>query len=184
MGANTGSDLTDAAAVHPAHPGRELAGRLLLFGAVWILLAGTDPLSWLVGGPAVVAATWASQRLAQRARGLSFLGLLRFLPFFIAESVRGGLDVALRVLRPRMRISPGVQTYRSRLDDRAARLFFVGIISLLPGTLSADLRGRVVHVHALDADNDLAPELERLERRVADLFAQPLATVGFPGAKR
>jgi multicomponent Na+:H+ antiporter subunit E len=165
----------DLSAVLPARPGREIAGRLLLFSAVWMLLAGTDPLSWLVGVPAVIAASWASQRLAQRARGLSLSGLLRFVPYFVVESVRGGLDVARRVLRPRMRISPGVQTYRSRLDDRAARVFFAGSISLLPGTLSADLRGHVVHVHALDADGDLAPELERLERRVADLFAQPLS---------
>ncbi len=170
-------DSAERNGVLPAHPGREIAGRLLLFSAVWLLLAGTDPLSWLVGVPAVVATTWASQRLAQRSRGLSMIGLFRFLPYFLVESVRGGFDVAQRVLRLRLRISPGFQTYRTGLDDPAARVFFAGTISLLPGTLSADLRGNVVHVHALDADSDLAPELQRLERRVADLFAQPLAPV-------
>lgn len=165
------SDLT---AVHPMNPVRELIGRVLLFTGVWLLLAGTDPLSWIVGVPAVAGATWASQRLAQRARGLSLIGLVRFLPYFLLESVRGGMDVAFRVLRLRLRISPGVQTYRSRLHDRAARIFFAGSISLLPGTLSADLRGSVVHVHALDAATDLTPELARLERRVAELFAQTL----------
>jgi len=182
MSIDSGPRSPDLATVLTAHPGREIAGRVLLFGVIWMLLAGADASSWLVGAPSVLAATWASQRLAQRTRGLSLPGLLRFLPYFIYESVRGGLDVALRVLRPRMRISPGVQTYRSRLDDRAARVFFAGSISLLPGTLSADLRGRTIHVHALDARGDLAPDLERLELRVADLFAQPLAPAQPPEA--
>ena len=113
------------------------------FGALWLTLAGpTDPASWIIGVPAVVAAVWARHRLAPApGRGLSLLGVLRFLPVFFIESFKGGLDVARRVLGPRLRVEPGLLTYRLSLGSCAARVLFVDLVSLLPGTLSADLEG-------------------------------------------
>ena len=43
-------------------------------------------------------------------------------------------------------------------------------VTLLPGTLSADLRGQILVVHVLDARGPAAERLALLERRVADLF--------------
>jgi multicomponent Na+:H+ antiporter subunit E len=61
-----------------------------------------------------------------------------------------------------------------RLQSAAARLVFVDSISLLPGTLSADLQGDLVTVHALDIGDDIERSLQTLERRVADLFDEGL----------
>lgn len=152
------------------------------FGALWLTLAGpTDPASWIIGVPAVVAAVWARHRLAPApGRGLSLLGVLRFLPVFFIESFKGGLDVARRVLGPRLRVEPGLLTYRLSLGSRAARVFFIDLVSLLPGTLSADLEGDTLVVHALDCRVDVAPELARLERHVARVFRERLREPGAP----
>jgi multicomponent Na+:H+ antiporter subunit E len=162
---------------------KKLFPRGLLFAGIWILLVGTDPMAWIVGGPAVIAATIASLLLTEgtpsgragsSGSSLSVSGLLRFLPFFIWESLRGGLDVAARVMRPRLRISPGMQTYHTRLRGHPARVMFIDCVSLIPGTLSADLRGDQVLVHALDIGMPVDADLRRLEERVARLFGEVL----------
>lgn len=153
--------------------GIDLLTRITLFAALWLIIAGRDPASWAVGAPTVLLAAVTSLALRRpRERGFSLAGLLRFAPFFVLESLRGGVDVAVRVMRPRVRIAPGFQHYQMRLADPRARVFFFSVISLLPGTLSADVGEDWVLVHALDSDADLSPALQRLERRVADLFGE------------
>lgn len=162
---------------HPvfAHP-RAAAGRAIVFAIVWLILVGPNAASWIIGVPFVVAATQASLRLSEpRGRSLSLWSLAGFSPYFLVESLRGGLDVAGRVLLPRLRVQPGNQDYRVRLRSPAARLIFIDCISLLPGTLSADLRGDQVTVHALDVRTDVVADLVGLERRVATLFSETLA---------
>jgi multicomponent Na+:H+ antiporter subunit E len=157
--------------------GHSLIARAALFSALWLIIAGDDPSSWIIGVPTIVLATWGSLQLRGIVEGNSTLclsGLIRFIPFFVIESFRGGLDVASRVLRPRLRVAPGFQSYRPELANPAARVVFLDTISLLPGTLSADMRDGVVLVHALDARIDLTPELARLERMVGLLFGERL----------
>ncbi|MFP4075201.1 MAG: Na+/H+ antiporter subunit E [Halochromatium sp.] len=153
-------------------------GHVLSYAALWLVLAGADPLGWIIGLPTVLFASWASLRLSAKPQRPgearpSIWGLLRFLPFFALESVRGGVDVAARVMRPRLRIEPGFQQYRLSLRNPLARVVLLDSISLLPGTLSADLRDDIIEVHALGASSDLEPALQRLERRISRIFPEP-----------
>ena len=142
-----------------------------LLACLWWLLSGGTPSSWLIGIPAVLLAGWWLQRLRPAGNsGLSISGLLVFLPFFIWQSLRGGLDVARRTLVPRMRIQPGLAVYATRLQHHPARVFFVNCVSLLPGTLAADIDGDELIVHMLDNRADPAGELEHLERAVSRIF--------------
>lgn len=148
--------------------------RTMVFAVLWLLLAGPGWESWLIGVPAILAAAGVSARLAPRWPRLAPLGVLRFIPFFLWQSVRGGLDVAMRVLHPRLQIAPAFVTYQLRLTDPAAQVVLLDVISLLPGTLSAELRGMVVIVHVLDVRADPLAELAQLESQIAALFAQKL----------
>ena len=155
-----------------AHP-RAVLIRTAGFALVWLVLVGPDPASWIVGGPFVIAATLASLMLSEpRNRNLSLPSLARFIPYFLRESLRGGLDVAARVLLPTLRVQPGNQDYRINLTRSEARLVFIDSISLLPGTLSADLRGDHVTVHALDVRTEVVGDLMTLERHVAAIFGE------------
>ncbi|WP_462328797.1 Na+/H+ antiporter subunit E [Thiohalocapsa halophila] len=150
--------------------------RLVLFALVWLMLAGTDPVSWIIGVPAVLLATFAAARLSTLVGAdPSPLRLVAFVPFFVWESILGGVDVARRVLSPRLRIDPALIGYRPRLQDAAAKVVFLDTISLLPGTLSADIRDGIIQVHALDADPSVVAGLVGLEQRVARLFGETLA---------
>lgn len=149
--------------------------RATLFSLVWLVLVGPDLASWIIGAPFVVAASLASIRLSDPAQGKpSALGLIRYVPYFLWESLRGGGDVAVRVMLPRVRVRPGTHDYPMRLRDPSARVVFIDSISLVPGTLSADLRRDVVTVHALDIESDLDTSLQDLESRVARVFGETL----------
>ena len=60
--------------------------------------------------------------------------------------------------------------YSLHLREGTARVFFANIVSLLPGTLSADIRGDTLIVHVLDKNLPMFEQLRRLELAVARLF--------------
>lgn len=149
---------------------------MLLAGLWWVLTNGSIA-SWLIGVPALAGAGWASQRLSgPSSTRISLRGLVRFVPFFFWRSLRGGVDVVLRTLSPVMRIQPGFIRYRTGLKAPAARTFFVNCVSLLPGTLAADLQAEWLEVHVINGESAPNADLARLERVVAGLFADTMET--------
>ncbi len=146
-----------------------------LLGAFWWLLTAGGPFSWQLGVPAVLVAAWVGTRLGASGDATwSVLGAAQFALLFVRESVRGGIDVTGRTLAPTPRVATGFRDYRIRLRDSRARLLFVNSVSLLPGTLAADLEGDRLKVHALDIDQDVAGELAKLERAVGRVYREAL----------
>ena len=161
--------------------------RLSIYAVAWLALTDAEPASWVVGAPVVALAAWASLRLRPPGGArLSLPRALGFVPFFLWQSLKGGLDVTLRVMRPQLRVAPGIATYRLRLVTPSARILFLNTLSLLPGTLSADLQGDRLIVHALDARHGeaLRAEIARLEYRVAAMFGETLDTAAAPDLSR
>ena len=151
----------------------DFAARLALCGGVWQLLNWGDPASWLVGAPVVFAAVLLSRRLrGDGGRGFRWPALPGFVLYFLRSSVAGGLDVARRVLDPRLPVAPGFVVYRPQLPRGPGRVLFVNMISLLPGTVSAGLEGERLIVHAIDTEADVEMALRTLEARVARLFGE------------
>lgn len=92
------------------------------------------------------------------------------MPFFLIRSILGGTDVAWRAFHPGMPIDPYLLKYPIRLPPGLPRVFMANTVSLLPGTLSAELGSTYLNVHVLNKRKDVLSELEKLERRVAALF--------------
>ncbi|HBH35691.1 MAG TPA: cation transporter [Gammaproteobacteria bacterium] len=143
--------------------------RTLLFALLWWILTQGAINSWLVGAPVVVLAVLASGALLPPI-SWSLPGIARFIPFFLWRSLYGGVDVARRALNPRLPISPLLFDYRWRLPPGLPRVFMANTVSLLPGTLSAELDKEHLRVHVLDQSGDFISELSVVEARVAKLF--------------
>jgi multicomponent Na+:H+ antiporter subunit E len=152
-----------------------LALRLALFSLLWWVLTEGQPGSWPLGGFFVVLATALSLSLSRPAPW-SAVGFARFVPFFLWWSLRGGVDVAWRACVPSLPIAPGILTYRLRLPPGRARIFMTAVISLLPGTLSAEIVRNELFVHVLDQRASSEADLAALETRVAALFRIRLST--------
>lgn len=144
---------------------------------LWWLLTEGNLSSWEVGVPVIVAATIVSLTLFPSPRWRwRFSSFVRFLPFFLWQSLRGGVDVARRAFHPGLPLAPLFLNYRLRLPEGPAQVFLADLVSLLPGTLSADLQQGYLTVHALDGDPlVLTQELQSLENRTAELYCVTLS---------
>lgn len=143
--------------------------RLALFGGIWWILTGGVADSWVVGAPIVLVAAWMSRTLWADPP-LSLRGIARFVPFFARQSLAGATDVAMRALQPSMPLHPGIVRHRLRLPHGVSRVSLANVVSMLPGTLSADLDGDQLVIHALDTRQDLHAMVIDLEPRIAALF--------------
>lgn len=153
----------------------------LVFAGLWWVLTDGDNTSWIVGAPViaciVAAIMLAGQVPSPRPR---LRGWFRFLPYFLWNSFLGAVDVARRVYSPQLILNPGFVNYPVRLSTEPARVFFANTVSLLPGTLSAELRDDELVVHALDTNRSVARDLAVLEDKVAALFGPVADLAGKP----
>jgi multicomponent Na+:H+ antiporter subunit E len=148
--------------------GRSAAIRVAAFFILWLVLLPSLKVGDLMfGAVAASAATWLSLHLSPPANGGLRVGrLLLVLPHFLLESTRGGIDVALRALAPRLPIRPGLFTYGARFPSGLARNTFASITSLLPGTLACgEADGKIVY-HGLDLEQPVNEQLREEERRL------------------
>jgi len=155
--------------------------RAVSFALLWVVLTGGAMDSWLIGVPIVLLAAWLSLTLWPNPP-LSLLGVARFVPWFAYQSVAGATDVAIRAFQPRMPLYPGLVRHRLRLPEGACRVALANVISMLPGTLSADLDGDELVIHALDARTDLHRMVIDLEPRIAAVFGIRLQDAGQGGS--
>lgn len=162
---------TPPRALHRGQTWRRLVIRAAALAALWVALVGADWRSWLIGFPAIAVATLVSVALLPAARWrLRWRGVLPFTWFFVRESVRGGIDVASRALRPGLPLNPGVFAFTSRLPNGPSRLLLCAVASLLPGTLVVSITPDAIEVHTLDLTSQPEQGLRSLETRIAALI--------------
>lgn len=147
--------------------------RLLFLVFVWWAVAGSEPASWIIGVPAVIGGAFISLYLPRmQSFKVQLGGSIRFILFFIAQAVLAGVDVAARSCRPVVPLAPEIISYKFRLQNAVARIFFIHALSLLPGTLSVQLTDNAVLVHVLDKGSQNDASLVLLESKVAALFGE------------
>lgn len=142
---------------------------LVLF---WWLLNRGDHASWIIGAPFIAAAVALSMVLAPpRALRWRPLQVIRFIPVFLWESLKGGVDVTRRVFQPTMPLHPVIFNYKVSLPAGLPRLIMLNVVSLLPGTLSADIHEDQLTLHVLDKYSAFEAELQRIEKFIANMIA-------------
>jgi multicomponent Na+:H+ antiporter subunit E len=155
---------------------RPIIVRLMLFAAIWWLLTGGSTKTWGLGAVVVIAALIMSLRLLPPGpHHISLAALFTFSLFFVVRSVIAGTQVASFALRPRMDLRPAMLNIPLRLEHEPERVFLASTLSLLPGTLTTGLEGRMLHLHVLDKRMPVEEEVREVERRVARLFCVELA---------
>jgi multicomponent Na+:H+ antiporter subunit E len=169
-----------------------LLGRFALFWGIWWLLTDGRADGLVLGAgfaaaaalmPLVIADPQQAPAAAATPRALlpTVLRGLLLLPFFLWQSLYGGVDVALRALKPRMPLKPTVFDYRLRLPPGPAPVMLASLVSLMPGTL-AMVSGARLRVHVLDATRDYQDELQLLEAQVAWIFGVALQAPPTPAS--
>ena len=158
--------------------GRISLSRLTLrisgLAVLWAILCEGE--GWIVGAPVILIAT-AVTSLGTSADQWSLAGIARFIPYFLWNSGRGAVDVAARALHPQLPVDPAILRYEMQLDSTAARVLMANSVTLLPGTLSADMEGNVLSVHVLNASGPAMDSLSALERHISATVRQDVQAV-------
>jgi multicomponent Na+:H+ antiporter subunit E len=144
--------------------------RSAAFSALWWVVAEGQVVSWPFAAVGVSLATFASFRVAKVSGVIVLRNVPRFAAYFLVNSLYGGIDVAYRAFHPRLPLRTGLVERTLSLDSDQACQLLVLTLSLLPGTLSTELRGRTLRVHALDVEAFPPEKLVELEAHVARLF--------------
>jgi len=143
-----------------------------LLGAIWLAWSGHfTPLLLSFGALscAIVIAVVLRMKIADRETvPLELvLGLPRYLPWLGWQIVKANVDVARRIIDPRLPIDPGVVRVRALQRKHAARVLFANSITLTPGTVSIDVEGDEIVVHALTREAGEEVLAGEMNRRVA-----------------
>jgi len=125
----------------------------LVFFALWVAFTTSlqsDEL--LVGGfIALVMAFYTGKEFSEQGMGnLSFRKIqfaIRYAFVFLWEMIKANLDVAARVLNPKMPINPGIVEVQTHLKSNVAKLALANSITLTPGTLTVDIIEDKLYIH-------------------------------------
>jgi multicomponent Na+:H+ antiporter subunit E len=131
-----------------------LACVLFLF---WMLLTSSLSLFEIALGIGVsLFVSWLSFHLLENEVNLISLSLLQFirlllyLPYLIKEIIKANVDVAERVLRPELPISPMIVRFRFPLKTPISQTTMANSITLTPGTLTVNIDEEgIFYIHCL-----------------------------------
>lgn len=68
-----------------------------------------------------------------------YLWVVHYMLVLVYEMVKANIDVAYRVIHPRVKIKPGTVKVKTRLKSDAALTYLANSITLTPGTFTVDV---------------------------------------------
>ncbi|MCD9623051.1 Na+/H+ antiporter subunit E [Rhabdothermincola salaria] len=153
--------------------------------AFWVVLSGrTDPLFLAMGLATTTIVTAVTARLVSSALAadkapipLSRVPLLvgRWVGFVLWMAGRilvSSVQIGVLAVRPRLSLAPCEVRFRTQLQSPLARTLLTNAISLVPGTITVDIDGDEIWVHALSPAQVGDLTSGRLQNKVAGLFLE------------
>ena len=105
-----------------------------------------------------------------------FYFLFQYVPVLILEMIKTNINVAYRIVHPKLPIRPGIVKVRTKLKSDMGLTFLANSITLTPGTMTVDIdrANEVLYVHWLDVKSS---EIEQATKMVVDRFEKILIKV-------
>lgn len=150
------------------------AGLFVLLFALWLGWSGLyKPLVIALGAVSSVLCVWIALRMHESAASRFSVTLvlrsLAYLPWLAKEIMISNWQVIRIVLSPRLPIRPVVLRVRGSQHTDLGRVIYGNSITLTPGTLTMDVDGDLLTVHALTHEGAEALEGGAMNTRVAAL---------------
>jgi multicomponent Na+:H+ antiporter subunit E len=147
-----------------------LPGLVLALAAVWFALSGeTSPQFLVLAGLSVLLSLWLTARLKILGRDASPYHrapqMLLYVFWLLGEIVKANVAVIVRVLGPRHAIDPAMVSLRTRAKTDLGKALFANSITLTPGTVTVDVDGDRLKVHALVRENASVDSFEPMDRK-------------------
>lgn len=144
--------------------GRESRGMLhaLILGAslavFWLLLSGyfTEPLLLSLGAISVIFTVYVALRIdrhdGERIKLWIDIPIVRYWIWLLVEIVKANIDVAKLILAPKLALSPRMVRVKATQATDVGVVIYANSITLTPGTVTVDIDGDDLLVHAITQD--------------------------------
>lgn len=101
--------------------------------------------------------------------------VVAFIFFFLYELVKANIEVAIEVMTPKFRMTPGIVKFPLDAETDLEISFLANLISLTPGTLSMDVSDdrKVLYVHSMyikDRESFIAGIKNGFEKRLLEIL--------------
>ena len=145
---------------------------ILVLAATWLTLSGYFiPLILTFGAISIGIVVWMCARMGildrETAPYASIAQTLSYFVWLFAEIVKANVQVVRAVLSPDMEVSPTLTKIPLPNDSDIAQTNFANSITLTPGTVSVDMQGDYILVHALLEDMSAPADFKEMGERSA-----------------
>ena len=157
---------------------KHVVSSILVLATIWLLWSGHyTSLILCFGLGSVLLVVWLSHLLGvvdeEGAPVHITLGMVRYAPWLLKEIVVANLDVARRIIDPSLPIQPQwVVTHGDQATPIGLALY-ANSITLTPGTVTVDIQGHALLVHAVCDVAAEGLETDDMNRRCARVEAHP-----------
>lgn len=156
---------------------------LFIFGfLIWILLSWPPDIQHALVGLFVAGFVTflTGDMFSQRPHHFMHLGrylwFCYYIPLFLWECLKANIDVALRVLSPRLPINPGIVKVKTTLKSDTALTFLANSITLTPGTFCIDIKPEegILYIHWIDVKSE---DTQKATQLIVDKFESVLKRI-------
>lgn len=149
-----------------------LLKKTVAYFVIWSFVVGQATLyAFLLGFFCALAVAWVDlHRSPPAARYFPWVRLVLYVPWLIVRMVQSGWHVTRLILHPRLPIDPQIISYKPRLRQPAGLVLLGNSITLMPGTITAEIASDQLLVHAIDPQSGEDIVSGKLEGRVAQMF--------------
>jgi multicomponent Na+:H+ antiporter subunit E len=149
-----------------------LPGLLVALAVFWFALSGeTSPLFLFLGAVSVLLVLWLAGRLKIIDRDASPYHrapqMLLYGGWLIVEIVKSNITVIRKILGPSHAIDPDVVTVTTSAKSDLGKAIFANSITLTPGTVTLDVDGDKLKVHALVRETSPVSSFVDMDRKAA-----------------
>ena len=155
-----------------------LIAMVILFTS-WILLAGVSKQEVLLGLIVSVLVTvlfynklYILADISLKPKSIAFMVIYLFV--FLWELIKSNIDVAKRIISPKLPINPGIVKVKTKLKSPLGRAVLANSITLTPGTLTVETNGEFYYIHWIDVKTE---DPEQARKEIAGDFEKVLKKI-------
>jgi len=145
---------------------RKWISTFLVLWLTWVLIAGFTLPEVLLGGVVALVLSLLTKRYVSYAFTLQgvagvFRFIFVFIPVFLYKLILANLDIAYRVLSPRLPINPKIVKVPTQLKGDFQKLVLANAITLTPGTLTLDVEDDGLLIHWVNAKGESETDFKK-----------------------
>lgn len=130
---------------------RNLFYKTLFFFVVWLVLSEAfDQFHMGLGIVSAFAVAWLNTDRTPARLPIPPLKVVWYLPWLVIQVVKSGVHLSMLILHPSLPIAPKFFRYRTELEEESGIVLLANSITLTPGTITLEVNGQELVVHAID----------------------------------